>query len=135
MSALQESPAPGHLVRQVLTFARLLRAAGMPVGTDRVMASLQALPVAGLGSRDDFRTVLGACLIDRAEHRPLFDQAFDLFWREPSALEGQALPRRPRRAGGATIFRPPPPGRRPGTSGADRPLPARPRRNRPRRRA
>jgi uncharacterized protein with von Willebrand factor type A (vWA) domain len=79
--------ARGHLAANVMHFARVLRAAGMPVGTDRVTVALQALPLAGLASRADCRAVLAACLLDRAEHRALFDQAFDLFWREP-ALPG-----------------------------------------------
>ncbi len=69
-------------------FARVLRHAGMPVGTDRVAVALQALQVAGLASRTDFHAVLCACLLDRAEHRALFDQAFELFWRDPD-LQGR----------------------------------------------
>jgi uncharacterized protein with von Willebrand factor type A (vWA) domain len=64
-------------------FARLLRSAGLAVGADRVHTALAALQLAGLQSRQDFHTVLGACLIDRVEHRVLFDQAFVLFWRGP----------------------------------------------------
>lgn len=64
-------------------FARLLRRAGMAVGPDRVHTALAALQVAGLNSRPDFQAVLGACLVDRVEHRALFDQAFALFWRAP----------------------------------------------------
>jgi uncharacterized protein with von Willebrand factor type A (vWA) domain len=51
-------------------------------------AALQALQVAGLEKRADFHAVLSACLLDRIEHRELFDQAFDLFWRDPD-LEGR----------------------------------------------
>jgi uncharacterized protein with von Willebrand factor type A (vWA) domain len=78
--------SPGHLAENVMHFARVLRAAGMPVGTDRVQTSLQALQVAGLEHRGDFRAVLAACLVDRLEHRMLFDQAFDLFWRDPDLM-------------------------------------------------
>jgi hypothetical protein len=74
-------------------FARVLRTAGMPVGSDRVITALQALQVAGLASRQDLHAVLAACLVDRAEHRALFDQAFDLFWRDPDqASPADALP-------------------------------------------
>ena len=75
--------SPGRLAENVMHFARVLRTAGMPVGSDRVATALQALQVAGLGSRTDFHAVLAACLLDRAEHRALFDQAFELFWRDP----------------------------------------------------
>jgi uncharacterized protein len=80
--------SPGHLAENVMHFARVLRHAGLPVGTDRVATSLQALRVAGLESRTDFHAVLSACLLDRVEHRELFDQAFHLFWRDPD-LEGR----------------------------------------------
>ena len=79
---------PGHLAENVMHFARVLRHAGLPVGTDRVSTALRALQVAGLESRRDFHAVLSACLLDRAEHRELFDQAFHLFWRDPD-IEGR----------------------------------------------
>lgn len=107
--------SPGHLAENVMHFARVLRHAGMPVGTDRVLTALQALQVAGLGSRQDFHAVLAACLIARAEHRALFDQAFELFWRDPD-LEGRmralllpkvrsgVLPTRENRRLGAALY-------------------------------
>ena len=75
--------AASHLATNVMHFARVLRHAGLPVGTDRVQLALQALQVAGLHSRAEFHAVLCACLLDRREHQELFDQAFTLFWREP----------------------------------------------------
>jgi uncharacterized protein with von Willebrand factor type A (vWA) domain len=84
-SALLESGA-GRLADNVLHFARVLRKAGLPVGTDRPLLALQALEVAGIGSRADLHAVLQACLIDRVEHRAVFDQAFHVFWRDPDLL-------------------------------------------------
>ena len=78
--------SPGHLAENVMHFARVLRSAGMPVGSDRVHTALAALQVAGLESKRDFHAVLAACLIDRIEHRELFDQAFVLFWRDPDLM-------------------------------------------------
>jgi uncharacterized protein with von Willebrand factor type A (vWA) domain len=84
---MAESPdLPAHLAANVMHFARVLRQSGMAVGTDRVQLCLQALQVAGLESRADFKATLAACLIDRAAHRPLFEQAFYLFWRDPDLL-------------------------------------------------
>jgi uncharacterized protein with von Willebrand factor type A (vWA) domain len=77
----------GQLASNVLHFARVLRKAGLPVGTDRPLLALQALEIAGVGSRADLYAVLRACLIDRIEHRELFDQAFQAFWRDPQLLE------------------------------------------------
>jgi hypothetical protein len=84
-AALQPSAA-GKLAENVLHFARLLRTAGLPVGTDRALLTLQALAVAGVASRAELHDVLQACLINRVEHRPLFDQAFHVFWRDPELL-------------------------------------------------
>jgi uncharacterized protein with von Willebrand factor type A (vWA) domain len=64
-------------------FGRVLRHAGLPVGSDRIALALQALQHAGLHSRAEFHAVLAACLLDRHEHQALFDQAFTLFWRDP----------------------------------------------------
>jgi uncharacterized protein with von Willebrand factor type A (vWA) domain len=64
-----------------------LRKAGLPVGTDRPLLALQALKVAGVASRADLYAVLRACLVDRIEHRTIFDQAFHVFWRDPELLE------------------------------------------------
>ncbi len=75
--------SPGRLADNVMHFARVLRVAGLPVGSDRTMLALQALRLAGLQSRQDLHSVLSACLLDSARHRELFDQAFDMFWRDP----------------------------------------------------
>lgn len=87
MSASAAPPGPdrlpGRLAENVMHFGRVLRAAGLPLGSDRIQLALRALSVAGLGSRRDFHDVLAACFVDRAEHRELFDQAFTLFWRDP----------------------------------------------------
>jgi len=80
------APRSGRLAENVMHFARVLRTAGMPVGADRVHTALAALQVAGLASRRDFHAVLAACLIDRVEHRELFDQAFVLFWKDPDLM-------------------------------------------------
>ena len=85
-AATSPAASGSHLAENVMHFARLLRGAGLAIGSDRVQTALAALQVAGLERRRDLHAVLGACLIDRAEHRPLFDQAFVLFWREPDLL-------------------------------------------------
>jgi hypothetical protein len=109
-TAALEQPGAGQLANNVLHFARVLRKAGLPVGTDRPLLALQALAIAGVGSRADLYAVLRACLIDRIEHRQLFDEAFQAFWRDPQLLEEVMrllLPRvpgaSPRRGPGARL--------------------------------
>ena len=102
---------PGRLAANVMHFGRVLRAAGMPVGTDRIQLALAALPVAGIESRVDFHDVLAACLIDRVEHRELFEQAFTLYWRDPD-LAGRMMALLLPRVQAKTEQPPPPENRR-----------------------
>ena len=80
------APLPGHLAENVMHFGRVLRAAGLPIGSDRIRLALEALEVAGLESREDLHATLAACMIDRIAHQPLFDQTFHLFWRDPDLM-------------------------------------------------
>jgi len=79
--------APGTLAQNVVNFARLLRAAGMPVGVDRGLAAVEAVRAVGLERRTDVHAALSAVLLSRREQQPIFDAAFDTFWRDPKLLE------------------------------------------------
>ena len=100
-----------HLAQNLVHFGRVLRAAGLPVGTDRLMLAARALAAGGLASRADFRATLAACLVDRPEHRPLFDQAFHVFWRDPDLL-GRIMALLLPQAQGRAATAPPPENRR-----------------------
>jgi uncharacterized protein with von Willebrand factor type A (vWA) domain len=76
----------GRLADNVMHFARVLRDAGLPIGTDRILLAYEALRVGGIASRADFYAVLAACFLSRGEHRTLFDQAFHIFWKDPDLL-------------------------------------------------
>ncbi|HYQ98762.1 MAG TPA: VWA domain-containing protein [Casimicrobiaceae bacterium] len=77
----------GRLADNVVHFVRVLRAAGLPVGPARALAALEAVEAVGLANREDFRAALAAVLVSRHEQLPVFEQAFDLFWRNPKLLE------------------------------------------------
>jgi uncharacterized protein with von Willebrand factor type A (vWA) domain len=77
----------GRLAENVVHFVRVLRAAGLPVGPARALAALEAIEAVGLANREDFRAALAAVLVSRYEQLPIFEQAFDLFWRNPKLLE------------------------------------------------
>jgi len=72
-------------------FARLLRAAGLRVGSDRVIDCVRALEIAGAHQfplrREDWYWTMSAVLLSRQEQRPIFDQAFGIFWRDPKLAE------------------------------------------------
>ena len=63
LPALQQ----GHLAENVMHFARVLRAAGLPIGPDRVIDAVRALEVAGVERRDDFYWTLASVFLDRRE--------------------------------------------------------------------
>jgi hypothetical protein len=77
----------GRLAENILHFARVLRAAGLPVGPAKVIAALGAVRAVGIEHREDFRTALESVFIERHEQQALFDQAFELYWRNPRLLE------------------------------------------------
>jgi uncharacterized protein len=77
----------GRLAANVVHFVRVLRAAGLPVGPARTLAALEAVEAVGVAQREDFRAALAAVLVSRHEQLPIFEQAFDLFWRNPKLLE------------------------------------------------
>ena len=79
--------AAGRLGANLLYFARTLRAAGLPVGSGAVLDALRAVEAVGVARRDDFYWALHAVFVRRAEQRPLFDEAFHVFWRNPKLLE------------------------------------------------
>jgi uncharacterized protein with von Willebrand factor type A (vWA) domain len=81
-------PLPrGRLAENVLHFVRVLRSTGLPLGPAKVLDALSAVEAVGLDNRSDFRAALASVLVSRHEHLALFDQAFDLFWRDPKLLE------------------------------------------------
>jgi hypothetical protein len=81
----------GRLAENVMHFARLLRAAGLRIGSDRVVDCVKALDIAGASQfplrRDDWYWTMSAVLLSRQEQRPIFDQAFGIFWRDPKLTE------------------------------------------------
>ncbi|HUF54960.1 MAG TPA: VWA domain-containing protein [Thermohalobaculum sp.] len=80
-------PEDGRLADNILHFARALRAAGLPVGSARIVDAVEAVQVGGFEYREDFYHTLAACFLSRHEQRPVFDQCFQLFWRDPQLIE------------------------------------------------
>ncbi len=77
----------GKIAANIMHFARVLRAAGLPVGPGKVLDGLRAVETVGLGSREDFYWTLHAVFVNRRDQREIFDQAFHIFWRNPKLLE------------------------------------------------
>ena len=77
----------GRLAANVVHFAGVLRTAGIPIGTDKVMDAVRVLPATGLGRREDWHATLAALFVTRREQQALFDEAFERFWRDPAIEE------------------------------------------------
>jgi len=83
-----DAAGPGaRLAENVMHFARLLRAAGLRIGPDRVLDCVRALELAGCNRRDDWYWTMSAVFLSKEEQRPIFDQAFRIFWRDPQLVE------------------------------------------------
>lgn len=83
-----DAAGPGQrLAENVMHFARLLRAAGMRLGPDRVLDCVRALELADCNRRDDWYWTMSAVFLSKEEQRPIFDQAFRIFWRDPKLTE------------------------------------------------
>jgi uncharacterized protein with von Willebrand factor type A (vWA) domain len=84
---LDSAHSKQRLAENVMHFARLLRASGMRIGPDRVIDCVRALELADCNRRDDWYWTMSAVLLSKEEQRPIFDQAFRIFWRDPQLTE------------------------------------------------
>ena len=77
----------GRIADNIVYFARALRKAGLPVGPAAVIDAIRAVDAAGIGSRDDFYWTLHSVFVKKREHRAVFHEAFELFWRQRGLLD------------------------------------------------
>lgn len=71
----------GYLLANLLLFGRLLRALGLDINPGRMMDLVKALAYVDIGRKSDFHNTARALLIHNKDDLPLFDMAFNLFWR------------------------------------------------------
>ena len=90
MSEAAAADSNGALAANIMYFGRVLRDAGLPIGTGRVIAAIAAVDAVGVGDRHDFYWALHAVFVNRRDQHDLFDQAFNLFWRNPDYVERMA---------------------------------------------
>ena len=71
----------------VLYFARVLRSAGIPIGSGRILEAIKAINKIGLADKSIFYWALHSVFVHKNEHREIFDQTFKIFWKNPRLLE------------------------------------------------
>lgn len=77
-----------ELAWQILAFCRLLKRLELDITLNRVIDAYRSLEFIDVSRRTDFYLALRANLASRREDIPVFDRAFDLFWRHaPEAQE------------------------------------------------
>lgn len=69
-----------QLLDRVIGFGRYLRLVGLPATLGQTMDFANSIPEVGL-VREDFKLAGRATFVTRKEDGPLFDKAFDLYWR------------------------------------------------------
>ena len=65
------------LAANVLHFTRILREAGLPLGTRSALDALACVEVAGIETRQDLKAALRCVLVSRSEHLAVFYCDFD----------------------------------------------------------
>ncbi|MEJ2556225.1 MAG: hypothetical protein P8186_08355, partial [Anaerolineae bacterium] len=74
----------GNLLHNLVLFGRLLRCLGLDVNPGRMIDLVQALEYIEIGRKADFYHAARSLLVHRQEDIPLFDEAFEAFWRKPA---------------------------------------------------
>jgi uncharacterized protein with von Willebrand factor type A (vWA) domain len=70
-----------NLQRNLIVFGRLLRRAGIDVHVGRMIDVSDALQHVNLAARDEVYYTCRALLVHRHDQLPVFDRAFEVFWR------------------------------------------------------
>lgn len=96
----EEEPAP-RMLEAAVAFGRVLRGAGLAVGTDRLVGFARALEELDAGRREDVYWAGRITLTSRPEDIEVYDRAFEAFWER-----GEEAPPPPR--GGAELRIPEP---------------------------
>jgi uncharacterized protein len=99
----------GQFLHNLLLFGRLLRRLGLDVNPGRMMDLVSALEQIEIGQKPDFFYAARTLLVHEREDLPLFDQAFELFWRKPAEegnVEWQGFTQRRRQS--RLVVAPPP---------------------------
>ena len=68
------------LLDRHIAFVEALRSAGLPVSLAEGLDAVQAIDALGIGERETLRAAYAATLVKRQNHRPGFDQVFDLYF-------------------------------------------------------
>ena len=72
------------ILQNLVLFGEVLRGLGLDVGAGNMLDLVRAIEFAPMGRKQDFKQAARCILVHRKRDLPLFDEAFDVFWRRPS---------------------------------------------------
>lgn len=77
----------GRIAENIVHFARLLRAAGLPVGPQKTILATEAVLVTGLEDPKILYWTLHAVFVNRRSEHDVFNQAYVMFWKDPGYIQ------------------------------------------------
>ena len=74
----------GHILPNLLRFAEVLRRVGLDAGPASVLDMVRATEHVHIGRRAEFYQAARSIFVHRRQDLPIFDEAFNVFWRKPN---------------------------------------------------
>ena len=75
----------GHILHNLMLFGEVLRRLGLDFGTSNMLDLVRATQDVHIGHKQDFRHAARCLLVHCKQDLPVFDEAFQVFWRRPAA--------------------------------------------------
>ena len=73
------------ILHNLVLFGDVLRGLGLDVGAGNMLDLVRAIESVPMGRKQDFKQAARCILVHRKQDFPLFDEAFDVFWRKPAS--------------------------------------------------
>lgn len=82
---------PGQLPQNVILFGRILRSLGLKTNPKSAFAAIDGLTYIDMSKKKDFYFTLRTTLVNDAVNYPVFDKAFNTFWKSLSGNKKELL--------------------------------------------
>jgi len=83
MSMPPAREASGHFLHNLVLFGRMLRKLGLDINPERLITLVKALGYVNIANKEEFYHAMRCLVVKDKDEIPVFDSAFDLFWRNP----------------------------------------------------
>jgi len=83
MSMPPAGEASGNFLHNLVLFGRMLRKLGLDINPERLITLVKALGYVNIANKEEFYHAMRCLVVKDKDEIPVFDSAFDLFWRNP----------------------------------------------------